>query len=125
MNLKYAIQKKFPKSNANRFRVWDELDNELFDSAAYASGDYDKRLMDKVVTDTSIITALYSNESTMSITIDTGVKRMQELIEYAIVIKQHCESSKCDSEVCPFYKGFCVLLRDDGPAWWDLSKDDR
>ena len=125
MNLKYAIQKKFPKSHASQFRVWNEDNKELFDYAAYTSGNYDKRLLDKVVIDTSVGTVLYSNATTMHITVDTGVKRMRELIEAATAIQQHCENSKCDSEECPFYKGFCVLLRDDGPAMWDLSKGDR
>lgn len=121
MNLKYAIQKKFPKSHAKQFRVWDENNNELFDSAAYAKGDYDRRLLDKVVIEVSESTVLYSNLTVMHITVDTGVKRMQELIKAAIIIQEHCESAKCNSEACPFYKGFCVL-RDEAPAGWDLSE---
>lgn len=121
MNLKYAIQKKFPKSHASQFRVWDENNNELFDYASYESGNYDKRLLDKVVINTSVITALYSNATTLHITVDTGVKRMQELIEAAISIQKHCEISKCNSETCPFWKDICVL-RDDAPSGWDLSR---
>lgn len=124
MNLKYAIQKKFPKSHANQFRVWDENNNELFDSAAYAKGDFDKRLLDKVVIEVSESTVLYSNLTVLHITVDTGVKRMWELIKAAITIQQHCDISKCNSETCPFWKDFCVL-RDDGPAGWDLPKGDR
>lgn len=120
MNLKYAIQKKFPKSHAKRFRVWDEDNNELFDSTAYAAGDYDKKLLDKVVLNVSESTVLYSNETTMHITVETGAKRMQELIKAAAVIQRHCyERSEC--KVCPFWKDFCVL-RDNAPSGWDLSE---
>lgn len=119
MNLKYAIQKKFPKSHASQFQVWDENNHKLFDCASYASGNYDKRLLDKVVIEVSEATVLYSGATTLHITVDTGVKRMQELIEAAITIKNHCDISKCNSEKCPFWKDTCVL-RDVAPSGWDL-----
>lgn len=121
MNLKYAIQKKFPKSHASQFRVWDENNNELFDNASYASGNYDKRLLDKVVIEVSEVTVLYSNATTFNITVDTGVKRMHELIEAAITIQKHCDISKCNSEKCPFWKDICVLQNVE-PSAWNLPK---
>ena len=119
MNLKYVIQKKFPKSHASQFRVWDENNNELFDYAQYASGNYDKRLLDKVVIGVSETTVLYSNTTILHITVDTGVKRMQELIDAAITIKHHCDISKCDSETCPFSTDICVL-RNLAASRWEL-----
>ena len=121
MNLKYAIQKKFPKSHASQFLVWDENSNKLFDYASYSSGNYDKRLLDKVVIEVSEATVLYSGMTTLHITVDTGVKQMKELIEAAITIKNHCDISKCSSETCPFWKDIC-MLQNVIPSGWNLSK---
>ena len=119
MKLSYCIKNKFPKSGADRFSVWDECDNQLFDSYCYEKGDYDKQLLKYPVISCTVAYGPFGRDSLMCITIETGAKRMREMIKAATAIQQYCGESECDS--CPFWKNYCVL-RDNAPSGWDLSR---
>lgn len=126
MKLSYAIKKKFPKSGALKFCVWDEDNKRLFDSEAYADDSYDKRLLQCEVTSLSVSYGPYCGGASMAISIETGARERRELIEAAKKLQAHCEKmtdggkAACAEKKCPFWQNYCILQAD-SPIGWDLS----
>lgn len=122
MTLDKAIKLKFPKSGAARFTVWDELNRIRFSSEMYEKGEYPAHLLNKPVTGISI-GCLVGGSEVMCITVDTGEKAMQELLDAAYKLQSHCEQIMKDPnhscKDCIFHDNRCVL-RDDAPAGWDI-----
>ena len=123
MKLDRAIKVEFPKSEAVRFTVWDELNRQRFSSAEYASGNYPHELMNKPVTSISVSWGV-GGVYLMCINIDTGEKALQEVFKAAYRLQSLCEDIMRDPEKncndsCPFWDNRCTL-RDDAPAGWSI-----
>ena len=121
MTLDKAIKLKFPKSGAQRFTVWDERSRIRFNSEMYEKGEYPEHLLNKPVTEISI-GCMVGGAKALCITVDTGEKVMQELLDAAYKLQTHCEQimkdPKRSCKDCIFRNDRCVLR--DEPAVWDI-----
>lgn len=126
MKLRYAIRKKFPDSKADRFCVWDDDCNRLFDSDDFVNDDYDSKLTDCEVLEMTVSCGPYGRNSVMSITIDTGARERRELIAAVKKIQAHCErvsqggTVPCTADRCPYWQDYCIL-KAESPLGWDLN----
>lgn len=119
MNLKQVIEKKFPKTGAERFTVWDELGNKRFTSEDYERGDYLKNLLRCKVIEATESCGPFGSNSVLTITVETGDKRKLELLKAARTIQENCAYSRCSDCVFHNLAGFCTL-GDQAPLSWSL-----
>lgn len=118
MKLGYCIKNKFPGSEAERFVVWDDDYKRLFDSEAYAAGNYDKELLKCQVESASVSSGPFGVNARMDIYVNTGAVERRELKAAALKLKANCEKRKCKG--CFFWSGFCQL-EDKTPSEWILD----